>query len=234
MLRVHFCSKKKRRRAYSCIRVGKRRKRRRKRLLCGIALIGTFSTFTMFGLMWSSRLVPCMAVPLPRSVDASSLYRGVGVVALPDRPLVAASAMIFLAGLSTLVQSMEREEDEEADAEEDLLTDLKNLVRTKPGCALPSGTAPRKCTSHQDLANPHGAATSRTYFATRSAHTLRSNPITRYRQSSRSPATRRVYISVFRAPQWHGATQTHFSPRPRKSAWRCDIAENSPHGLPTH
>ena len=30
--------------------------------------------------------------------------------------------------------------------------------------------------------------------------------------------TRRVYASVFRAPQWHGATQTHFPPRPWKSA----------------
>ena len=50
-----------------------------------------------------------------------------------------------------------------------------------------------------------------------------SNPITRYLQSSRSPATRRVYASMFRAPQWHGATQTHFPPRPRKSASHCDI-----------
>ena len=58
-------------------------------------------------------------------------------------------------------------------------------------------------------------------FATRSAH--KSNPITRYLQSSRSPATRRVYASMFRAPQWHGATQTHFPPRPRKSASHCDI-----------
>ena len=62
----------------------------------------------------------------------------------------------------------------------------------------------------------------------------RSNPITRYRQSSRSPATRRVYTSMFRAPQWHGATQTHFPPRPRKSAWHCNITDViSPHGLPT-
>ena len=61
-----------------------------------------------------------------------------------------------------------------------------------------------------------------------------SNPITRYRQSSRSPATRRVYASMFRAPQGHGATQTHFPPRPRKYAWPCDITNvASPHGLPT-
>ena len=40
--------------------------------------------------------------------------------------------------------------------------------------------------------------------------------------------------SMFRAPQWHGATQMHFPPRPRKSAWHCDIANViSPHGLPT-
>ena len=63
----------------------------------------------------------------------------------------------------------------------------------------------------------------------------RSNPTTRYRQSSRSPATRRVYTSMFRAPQWHGATQRHFPPRPRKSAWHCDITNViSPHVLPTH
>ena len=41
--------------------------------------------------------------------------------------------------------------------------------------------------------------------------------------SCRSPATCRVYTSMFRAPQWHGATETHFPPRPRKSAWHCDI-----------
>ena len=50
-----------------------------------------------------------------------------------------------------------------------------------------------------------------------------------------TPATRRVYASVFRAPQWHRATQTHFPPRPRKSARCCDITDViSPHGLPTH
>ena len=63
----------------------------------------------------------------------------------------------------------------------------------------------------------------------------RSNPITRYRQLSCSPATGHVYTSMFRAPQWHGATQTHFPPiaRPRKSAWHCDITNViSPHVLP--
>ena len=39
---------------------------------------------------------------------------------------------------------------------------------------------------------------------------------------------------MLRAPQWRGATQTHFAPRPRKSAWRCDIASViSPRCLPT-
>ena len=73
-------------------------------------------------------------------------------------------------------------------------------------------------------------------LATRSAHALEaSNPITQYRQSSRSPAARRVYTSMFRARQWHGVTRTHFPPRPRKSAWRCDIANAIlPHVLPTH
>ena len=41
-----------------------------------------------------------------------------------------------------------------------------------PACfALPSGTAPRKHTSHQSRANPNGTATSRTYFG----HTSRSS-----------------------------------------------------------
>ena len=51
----------------------------------------------------------------------------------------------------------------------------------------------------------------------------RSKHITRDRQSSRSPATRRVYTSVFRAPQWHGATQTHLPRRPRNPQWHCNI-----------
>ena len=74
-------------------------------------------------------------------------------------------------------------------------------------------------------------------FATRSVHTLLEacNHIAGYRQSSRSPATRRVYTSMFHAPQWHGATQTHFPPRPRKSAWHCDVANVLwPCLLPTH
>ena len=48
----------------------------------------------------------------------------------------------------------------------------------------------------------------------------------RYRKSSRSPATRRVYTSTFRAPQRNGATQTHLPPRPRKSAGHCDITDD--------
>ena len=45
--------------------------------------------------------------------------------------------------------------------------------------------------------------------------------------------TPRLHTSMFRAPLWHGATQTHFPPRPRKSAWHCDITNvMSPHGPP--
>ena len=52
-------------------------------------------------------------------------------------------------------------------------------------------------------------------------------------RSCRSPATRRIYTSMFRAPRWHGASQTRFPPRPRKSAWHCDITDViSPHGPP--
>ena len=75
---------------------------------------------------------------------------------------------------------------------------------------------PRKSAWHCDITNVIRRAVC--------PHT-RSNHITRYRQSSHSPATRRVYTSVFRAPQWNGATHTHFPPRPRKSAWHCDITD---------
>ena len=69
--------RKMRRKAYSCMKVGRRRKRRQKRLLCGVALLlDTFSTLSLFGLMWSSSLIPCMAAPLPRSIVASALHRG--------------------------------------------------------------------------------------------------------------------------------------------------------------
>ena len=40
---------------------------------------------------------------------------------------------------------------------------------------------------------------------------------------------------MFRASKWHGATQTHFPPRPRKSQRHSDIMNViSPHGLPIH
>ena len=45
-------------------------------------------------------------------------------------------------------------------------------------------------------------------FATWSATHCRSKRITRYHQSSRSPATRRVYASMLRAPQWPSKTHT--------------------------
>ena len=108
-----------------------------------------------------------------------------------------------------------------------------------PACfALRSGTAPRKRTFHQGRANPNGQwHCDITNVA--SPHCLprhyRSKHVTRYHKSSRSPATRRVYVSLFRAPQRHGATQTHSPPRPRKSQWHCNITNvMSPHGLPTH
>ena len=48
------------------------------------------------------------------------------------------------------------------------------------------------------------------------------------------PSHQQHAACMFRAPQWHGAAQTHFPPRPRKSQWRCDITNViSPHGLPT-
>ena len=159
-----------------------------------------------------------------------------------------------------------------------------------PVCfALPRGTAPRKCISHQGRANPHGTAN----FATRSAHTLyhaippiipltsdtprlnqpvsrsrvarrhanalstkdaqirtalrhhgrispqclpthyRSNPVTRYRHSSRSPATCRVYTSVSRSP----VARRHANALSTKAAQiRMALRhhEISPHVLPTH
>ena len=116
-----------------------------------------------------------------------------------------------------------------------LPTHYKQSYHTiRPCFALPSGTAPRKRTFHQGRANPHGTATSRTSFRHTVCPHTRSNHITRYCQSSRSPATRRGYTSMFRAPQWHGATQTHFPTRPRKSAWRCDITNVIRHTFCPH
>ena len=68
-----------------------------------------------------------------------------------------------------------------------------------PACfALTSGTAPQ------------------------SAHTLEANIS---HDTTNHPAhQRRAAFMPACFAQWHGATQTHFPPRPRKSAWRCDIA----------
>ena len=74
-------------------------------------------------------------------------------------------------------------------------------------------------------------------FATLSAHTLQAklSHDTTNHPAHCSPATRRDYASLSRAFQWHGATQTHFPPRPRKSQWHCNITNIVlPHGLPTH
>ena len=84
---------------------------------------------------------------------------------------------------------------------------------------------PRKSAWHRDITD--------VIRHTVCPHT-RSNPSARYRQSSRSPATHRVYASMFRPPQWHGATQTHFPSRPRKSAWHCDITDVIRHTVCPH
>ncbi len=99
-----------------------------------------------------------MAAPPPRSIDASTLHRGGGLNWRGGAGGSAASGRKrnekLLAGLSTLLQSMEsvEEEDEEDDAEEDLLTDLKNLVCSKPGNLLKALT---------ELVAKHSAAPSR-------------------------------------------------------------------------
>ena len=46
-----------------------------------------------------------------------------------------------------------------------------------------------------------------------------------HHQSSRSPASRQIYTSMCSFPQWHGLTQAHFPPRPRKTAWHSDITD---------
>ena len=75
-----------------------------------------------------------------------------------------------------------------------------------PACfALPSGTAPRKRAFHQGRANPNGTATSRTSRRHTVCPDTRSKRVTRYHKSSHSPATRRVYAALFRAPQWRHA-----------------------------
>ena len=45
------------------------------------------------------------------------------------------------------------------------------------------------------------------------------------RHAAFTPACFALPRSMFRAPQWHGATQTHFPPRPCASAWHCDITD---------
>ena len=88
----------------------------------------------------------------------------------------------------------------------------------------PSGPAPRKRTFHQGRANPHDCDITNVILP----HGLPPQAIiSRCRQSSRSPATRRVYTSMFRALQWRGATQTYLSSRPRTSAWHCDMHERN-------
>ena len=73
-------------------------------------------------------------------------------------------------------------------------------------------------------------------FATRSAHYTRSKHVTRYHQSSCSPATCRVYITLFPAPQWRGtAPRERTFHQGRANQWHSDITNVvSPHGLPTH
>ena len=44
-------------------------------------------------------------------------------------------------------------------------------------------------------------------------------------KSSRSPAVRRIYTSMFSSQQWHGLAQTNSPPRPHKAAWHGDITD---------
>ena len=91
----------------------------------------------------------------------------------------------------------------------------RHAAFTRACFALPCGAAPRKRASHQHLAQIRVALRHHERnFATRSAHTLEAN-ISHDTTNHRSPATRCVHTSVFRAPLWHGATQTHFPPTPR-------------------
>ena len=88
-----------------------------------------------------------------------------------------------------------------------------------PACfAFLSGLAPRKRTFQQGRANPNGTATSRTSRRHTVCPHARSKRITRYHKSSRSPATRRVYTSMFRAPQWHGAMELAWT-------WRVNLCQ---------
>ena len=125
-----------------------------------------------------------------------------------------------------------------------LSTHKKQTYRVTPPMILLTSDTPRlrQHVSRSPVARRHaitlptkaahiGTATSRTYFGHTVRHTLKANA----HDTPNSPATRRVYASMFRAPQWHGATQTHFPPRPRKSQWHCDITNVLwPRGLSTH
>ena len=99
-----------------------------------------------------------------------------------------------------------------------------------PACfTLPSGTARHKRTFHQGRANPNGAATSRTSCRHTVRHPLEANIA---HDTTNHPAHQRHAAFT---PAWHGATQVHFPPRPRKSQWHCDITNvTSPQGLPIH
>ena len=94
--------------------------------------------------------------------------------------------------------------------------------------------APRKRTFPQGRANPNGTATSPTSRRHTVCPDTSRRHVIRHHKSSRSPATRRVYASLFRAVEWHSATQTHLPPRPRKSAWHCDIARVIRHTVCPH
>ena len=74
---------------------------------------------------------------------------------------------------------------------------LRKHVSPFPVARRHANTLPTKAAWHCDITNvisPYGPP-----------HTS-SKHITRYRQSSCSPATRRVYASMFRASQWRGST----------------------------
>ena len=104
-----------------------------------------------------------------------------------------------------------------------------------PACfALPSGTAPRNRTFHQGRANPEGTATSRT-SCRHTAHTLEANVS---HDTTNHPAHQRhapFTPACFARSPVHGATQTHFPPRPRKFQWHCNITNVIwPHVLLIH
>ena len=107
---------------------------------------------------------------------------------------------------------------------------LRQHVSRSPVARRHANALPTKA-AQIPMALPHHERT----LATRSVHTLEAN-ISHDTANDPAHQRRRVYASMFRqhvsrSPLYHGATQTPFPPRPRKSQWHCDVTKAVRHTL---